>query len=184
MAIDRGVALHKMLRLITMTLGGEGYLTFMGNEFGHPEWIDFPREGNHWSYHYCRRQWDLVDNPNLRYGQLNAFEKAAVRFCKANRILRKQDKQLLLHNDHKVLAYQKGNCVFAFNFHPETSFEGYFIPLPEDGVYEVILSTDDFSFGGFGRIYHQQYETIHQDGKVGIRLYLPCRTATILKKIR
>ena len=183
LTIDRGMALHKMLRLITMTLGGEGYLTFMGTEFGHPEWIDFPREGNGWSYHYCRRQWDLVDNENLRYGQLNAFEKAAVRFCKANRTLRKPDRQLLLHNDDKVLAYQKGNAVLAFNFHPEKSFDGYFIPMPEAGVYEVVMSTDDFCFGGFGRIFHQKYETVELDGRIGIRLYLPCRTATVLKKI-
>jgi 1,4-alpha-glucan branching enzyme len=125
-----------------------------------------------------------VDSPNLRYGQLNDFEKAAVRFCKANRILRKPDRQLLLHNDDKVLAYQKGNAVLAFNFHPEKSFDGYFVPMPEAGVYQVQFSTDDFCFGGFGRIFHQPYETVLQDGKTGIRLYLPSRTAVALKKIR
>ena len=52
--VERGVALHKMIRCITMALGGEAWLTFMGNEFGHPEWLDFPREGNGWSYQHCR----------------------------------------------------------------------------------------------------------------------------------
>ena len=72
--VDRGVALHKMIRLLTMTLGGEGYLTFMGNEFAHPEWIDFPRVGNNNSYHYCRRRWDLCDNKELLYYYMKEFE--------------------------------------------------------------------------------------------------------------
>lgn len=32
-----------MIRLLTFSLGSKAYLNFMGNEFGHPEWIDFPR---------------------------------------------------------------------------------------------------------------------------------------------
>jgi 1,4-alpha-glucan branching enzyme len=70
LVVTRGMALHKMIRLITFALGGEGYLTFMGNEFGHPEWIDFPREGNNWSYHYAIRRWDIADDNNLRYSRL------------------------------------------------------------------------------------------------------------------
>ncbi len=181
--IDRGMALHKMIRLITMTLGGEGYLTFMGNEFGHPEWIDFPREGNGWSYHYCRRQWSLTDNPNLRYHWLNDFEIAAVKLCKQFRTPGGRDKQLLLHNDDKVLFYQKGAGYFAFNFHPVNSYTGYFLPTPEAGEYEVVMSTDDFCFGGFGRVYHQRYETTEVNGKPGILLYLPSRTAFALRKV-
>ncbi len=184
MIVDRGMALHKLLRLITMTLGGEGYLTFMGNEFGHPEWIDFPREGNGWSYHYCRRQWSLADDPNLKYQYLNAFEKAAVKLCKSNRVLGGKEQQLWVDNTAKTLIYKKGGAVFAFNFHPNASYEGYFVPTPEAGTYEVILSTDDFCFGGFGRVYHQRYETVQENGKTGIRLYLPSRTAAALKKVK
>ena len=180
--VDRGMALHKMLRLITMTLGGEGYLTFMGNEFGHPEWIDFPREGNGWSYHYCRRQWSLVDNKGLKYQYLQAFEKAAVKLCKQIKVLQSQDRQLKLDNTEKVLVYSKGTGVFAFNFHPENAYVGCFVPTPEAGEYDVVMSTDDFCFGGFGRIYHQRYSTIEKDGKIGILIYLPPRTALVLKK--
>ena len=182
--IDRGVALHKMLRLITMSLGGEGYLTFMGNEFGHPEWIDFPREGNGWSYHYCRRQWSLADNKDLKYQYLNAFEKAMVAMAKKLRVLGSQDRQLSLDNAGKTVVYQKGAGLFAFNFHWSNSYDGFFVPAPEKGEYQVVMSTDDFCFGGQGRIYHQTYTAERtEDGKTGFRMYLPSRTAVVLKKI-
>ena len=182
LVIDRGIALHKLLRFITMTLGGDGYLTFMGNEFGHPEWIDFPREGNGWSYHYCRRQWSLADDPNLKYQYLNAFEKDAVKLCKQTKTLGAQDTQLMLENTQKVLAYCKGTGIFVFNFHPENAYDGRFIPVPEQGKYKVVMSTDDFCYGGFGRIYHQSYSTTEETGRTGIRLYLPPRTAVALIK--
>ena len=182
LVIDRGMALHKMLRLITMSLGGEGYLTFMGNEFGHPEWIDFPREGNGWSYHYCRRQWSLADNKLLKYEYLNAFEKAMISAAKKNRVIGGKDNQLWLDNLAKTLVYQKGGGLFAFNFHPTNSYEGCFLPMPEPGEYEVVMSTDDFCFGGQGRIYHQSYSTVERDGRTGILLYLPSRTAVMLRK--
>jgi len=182
--IDRGMALHKLLRLLTASLGGSGYLTFMGNEFGHPEWIDFPREGNGWSYHYCRRQWSLAENEDLRYGQLLAFEKAMVENLRKNRVLQGKDTQLWVDNGAKTLVYGKGSGLFVFNFHPGCSYEGFFVPVTEAGSYRVQLSTDDFCFGGQGRIWHQSYETAERDGKNGILLYLPSRTAVILKKIR
>jgi len=180
--IDRGMALHKLLRLLTASLGGEGYLTFMGNEFGHPEWIDFPREGNGWSYHYCRRQWSLAENPQLRYGDLLTFEIAMVENLRKNRVLQGKDTQLWLDNATKTLVYGKGKAVFAVNLHPVCSYEGFFVPVPEKGTYQVQLSTDDFCFGGHGRIWHQSYETLEKDGKTGILLYLPSRTGVILKK--
>ncbi len=182
MTIDRGMALHKMLRLITASLGGEGYLTFMGNEFGHPEWIDFPREGNGWSYHYCRRQWSLADNPNLKYSQLLAFEKAMVKRLKSDRVLSGHDRQLQLDNQAKTLVYEKGKAVFAFNFHPVNSYDGCWLVMPEPGEYSVVMSTDDYCFGGHGRIWHQTYSTELHDGKPCIRLYLPSRTAVVLQK--
>ncbi len=180
--IDRGMALHKLLRLLTASLGGDGYLTFMGNEFGHPEWIDFPREGNGWSYHYCRRQWSLAENPDLRYCDLLAFEKAMVQNLRKNRVLQGKDTQLWLDNTAKTLVYEKGKAVFAFNLHPVASYEGFFVPVMEEGTYGVQLSTDDFCFGGHGRVWHQSYETVKREGKIGILLYLPNRTGVILKK--
>jgi 1,4-alpha-glucan branching enzyme len=178
------MALHKMLRLLTMSLGGEGYLTFMGNEFGHPEWIDFPREGNGWSYHYCRRQWSLADDPDLRYRFLLAFEKDMVDKAKSLKVIGGNDRQLLVHNDDNVLAYQKGEAFFVYNFDPERSYEGYFVPMAEEGVYRVVQSTDDFSYGGHGRVFHQDYSAERQpDGRIGFRIYLPSRTAVVLEKV-
>ena len=183
MVVERGMALHKLLRLLTMSLSGEGYLTFMGNEFGHPEWIDFPREGNGWSYHYCRRQWSLADNPNLKYQYLNRFEMAMVSLAKRCRLLRSKDKQLLVHNSDKVLVYGKGSVIFAFNFHSNVSYADYFLPVEETGNYEVVLSSDDYDFGGQGRVHHLIYTAQKQpDGRIGFQIYLPNRTAVVLKK--
>ena len=183
MVIDRGMALHKLIRLITMTLGGEGYLTFMGNEFGHPEWIDFPREGNGWSYHYCRRQWSLAEREDLRYKFLKAFDGDMVALAKKQKVLGAQDVQLALDNDCKTLFYKKGNAYFGFNFHPTRSYDGLFLPVPEAGDYRVIMSSDDYCYGGHGRIHHITYRAEENaDGRLGIRLYLPSRTAVVLVK--
>ncbi len=183
LVIDRGMALHKLIRLLTMSLGGEGYLTFMGNEFGHPEWIDFPREGNGWSYHYCRRQWDLAENDNLRYGELLAFDRDLVKLCKSLRALKGKDTQRWLDNEKKILIYSKGKGVFALNLHPENSYETCFVPVGAPGKYDVIMSTDDFCYGGFGRVYHQSYEAFCREGLWGVNVYLPSRTAVVLKKM-
>ena len=181
--IDRGMAIHKMLRLLTMSLGGEGYLTFMGNEFGHPEWIDFPREGNGWSYHYCRRQWSLADNPSLKYQYLLAFERDMISWAKKCRVIGGQDYQLLVHNGDNVLVYQKGNATFAYNFDPNRSYDGYFVPTAEAGDYVVVMSSDDYCYGGHGRIFHQRYtSTVQPDGRIGFQIYLPSRTAVIFRK--
>lgn len=184
LVVERGMALHKLIRLITMSLGGEGYLNFMGNEFGHPEWIDFPREGNGWSYQYCRRQWSLTDNPNLRYTYLNEFDRAMVAMAKARRLLTGPAQSLWVDQEEKVLIYARKKTVFAFNFHPDHSYDGYFLPVPEAGAYRVILSTDDGAFGGQGRIAAETYQAVRQpDGKIGFRIYLPSRCAVVLKKM-
>jgi 1,4-alpha-glucan branching enzyme len=181
--IFRGVSLHKMIRLITSSLAGDGYLNFMGNEFGHPEWIDFPREGNGWSYHYCRRQWNLVDNPDLLYMGLNDFDKAMISLLKKEKILTKNAELLLIHEDDKILSYKKGEDLFVFNFHPYKSFEGYAIPA-ESGEYKVILSTDDSEFGGNNRIDKEYvYKTEEINGRECIKLYIPSRTGFVLKKL-
>ena len=119
----------------------------------------------------------------MKYEYLNAFEQAAVKLCKQNRILTGKDRQLKVDNWGKVLVYQKGSAVFAFNLHPENSYEGCFVDVPEPGEYEVIMSTDDFCFGGFGRIYHQRYTTVMDNGAPGIKLYLPSRTAAVLRRV-
>jgi 1,4-alpha-glucan branching enzyme len=184
MVIDRGIALHKLLRLVTLSLGGEGYLTFMGNEFGHPEWIDFPREGNGWSYHYCRRQWSLADNPNTKYKYLNEFEKAMISTARKTRILAGKTEYLNIDHPNKTIAYRRGKAVLLLNFHPQQSLQDYFLPLKEEGKYEVILSTDEGAYGGQDRVsktyvYHTEKE---KDGRIGIRIYIPSRCAVVLRK--
>ncbi len=177
--IERGIALHKLIRLITLTLGGEGYLTFMGNEFGHPEWIDFPREGNGWSYFYCRRQWHLADDPTLRYGDLQAFEKEMLAFAKNSNIFQAKTQSIFIDNEKKILVFKRGKYIFAFNFHPNVSQESYFIRLPA-GSYQVCLSSDDAIFGGFDRI---SKETTYLSNADGFPIYLPARTALVLEKM-
>ncbi|MBE6638169.1 MAG: 1,4-alpha-glucan-branching enzyme [Ruminococcaceae bacterium] len=182
--IDRGIALHKMIRLLTASLAGEGYLNFMGNEFGHPEWIDFPREGNGWSYHYCRRQWNLVDNNFLRYGELNNFDSAMIWLLKKERLLAKKTESRWIGQDEKTLIYSKGDYLFAFNFNPSNSYEGYFVPA-EEGRYRAILTTDEGRFGGHNRIDKNYIYQTEQDaiGRIGFPCYLPARTAIIFKKV-
>ena len=185
--VDRGIALHKMIRLLTASLAGEGYLNFMGNEFGHPEWIDFPREGNEWSYHYCRRQWSLVDNKDLRYTELNDFDKAMVTLLKDNELLTVQPVNRWIHQEDKIIIYTKGDYVFAFNFNPERSFDGYFIPVGKEGEgrYQITLSTDSADFGGFQRTDSDfVYDTYNTKGEwTGFNCYLPSRSAVVFKKI-
>ena len=186
LVVDRGIALHKMIRLITASLAGEGYLNFMGNEFGHPEWIDFPREGNGWSYHYCRRQWSLVDNPDLRYRELNDFDKAMVALLKDNQSLTETPVNRWIHQDDKIIIYTKGDLAFAFNFHPTKSFDGYFIPVGASGKYEIVLSSDDGVYGGFNRVDNgYKYDTYTTpDNWVGFNCYLPSRSAIVFKLVK
>ena len=181
--IDRAIALHKMIRMAAMTLGGEGYLNFMGNEFGHPEWIDFPREGNDWSYFYCRRQWHLADDETLRYGDLQAFDGAMLRFVKRKGLYAKTPNCLYIDNDGKVLTYERAGVVFALNFHPTNHYEGYWLTVPKEGKYQVTLTTDEHAFGGFDRISKTYIytATTHPDGKAKLQIYLPARTGLCLE---
>jgi 1,4-alpha-glucan branching enzyme len=184
--IDRGIALHKMIRLITASLSGEGYLNFMGNEFGHPEWIDFPREGNGWSYHYCRRQWSLVDNENLRYCELDRFDKAMINLLKTAKLLKVKPENISIRHEDKTISYTKGNYVFLYNFNPTRSFEGCYIPVEKAGNYQVVFSSDEGTYGGLSRVDTEyKYKAVmNDDGSCGFKCYLPSRTATVLKKIR
>lgn len=142
--ISRGMALHKMIRLITMALGGEAYLNFMGNEFGHPEWIDFPREGNDWSYHHCRRQWNLVDSGHLRYSELHQFDKSCMELDQKYPFIASPIQWVtMLDDDRQILVAERGSLVFVFNFNPFESFEGLKIPVPVPGKYRVVLDNDE-----------------------------------------
>ena len=187
--VDRGLALHKMIRLVTATTINGGYLNFMGNEFGHPEWIDFPREGNNWSYRYARRQWHLADDQNLKYHELGDFDKAMIHLIRS--VPDFQSTQLVKiwdKDEDNILAYMRDELLFIFNFHPQKSYSDYGILVPQ-GKYQIILDTDDKAFGGFGQnddtIHHfTQYDQLYApDNKGWLKLYLPARTALVMKRI-
>lgn len=186
--VNRGIALHKMIRLLTATTINGGYLNFMGNEFGHPEWIDFPREGNNWSYKYARRQWDLVDNKNLTYHYMNDFDHAMLSVIKSVRKFQDTPIQEIWHNDgDQILAYMRKDLVFVFNFNPKQSFTDYGFLVPE-GAYEVILNTDNPLYGGNGltddSITHFTIPDplYKKDRKGWMKLYIPARTAVVLHR--
>ncbi|MGD9364562.1 MAG: alpha amylase C-terminal domain-containing protein [Desulfobacteraceae bacterium] len=181
--VERGMALHKMIRLITLATAGHGYLNFMGNEFGHPEWIDFPRQGNNWSYHYARRQWHLADDTNLKYRQLDRFDKAMIAMSKKRNLLSDIGTRLLWErNDHKVIIFERAQLVLAFNFHPVRSYSDYRFPA-SPGRYRIVLNSDDIPFGGHGRVDNrQEHVTVRATDQNHLSLYLPSRTALVLMK--
>jgi 1,4-alpha-glucan branching enzyme len=186
--VDRGIALHKMIRLITFSTSGGGYLNFMGNEFGHPEWIDFPREGNNWSYKYARRQWQLAENKDLKYSNLMKFDRKMIKLNNDYRILDDLTvKRIYENNADKVVAYMRGELLFVFNFHPSVSFTDYGIPVI--GKFRIVLDTDDPAFGGFNRVDRKTlYLSIKKaerniiNAPLYLYLYLPSRTALVFKK--
>ncbi|XP_024020140.1 1,4-alpha-glucan-branching enzyme 1, chloroplastic/amyloplastic [Morus notabilis] len=167
--IERGIALHKMIHFITMALGGEGYLNFMGNEFGHPEWVDFPREGNGWSYEKCRRQWDLVDTEHLRYKFMNAFDRAMNLLDEKYHFL-SSTKQIVssANEEDKVIVFERGDLVFVFNFHPENAYDGYKVGCDLPGKYRVALDSDAREFGGHGRVGHNIDHFTSPEGIPGV----------------
>ena len=186
--VSRGIALHKMIRLMTISTINGGYLNFMGNEFGHPEWIDFPREGNGWSHKYARRQWSLVDNPNYNYTLLGEFDKAMIELVGDIRNFQNRPVQEIWHNDgDQVLAFSRKDLIFVFNFSHNRSFTDYGLLVPE-GSYSIVLNTDSAQFGGNALVdetqtHFTQYDKLHARRKKGwLLLYLPARTALVLKK--
>lgn len=183
--IDRGIALHKMIRLITASAGGEAYLNFIGNEFGHPEWIDFPREGNEWSYKYARRQWMLVDNPELKYTFLNSFDEAMLHCLHENSVLNAQPAQPLnMDEQNKVIIFERNNLIFIFNFNPTASIFDYRFYVPNAGKYIAILNSDDRKFGGHGRVDNDTvYFSIEENEQHQLSIYTTSRTALVLKQL-
>lgn len=179
LTVDRGIALHKIIRLLSLSTAGDGYLNFMGNEFGHPEWIDFPREGNGWSYYYARRQWSLADNDLLRYKGLELFDRDMIRMARAQNLYNSAPRPVVQDIGSQVLAFERGHLLFVFNLSPVRSYTGYGMEVVP-GTYRCILDTDDPLYGGFGRndrgVVHL---TVPQRGTNVLFLYLPARTAMV-----
>ncbi len=186
--VDRGIALHKMIRLITFSTSAGGYLNFMGNEFGHPEWIDFPREGNNWSYKYARRQWQLVDNTDLKYHYLANFDRDMINLERQYSFLDNlYIDRIYDNNSDKIIAFMRGDLLFVFNFHPSASYTDYGIPV--SGRFRIILDTDDDNYGGFNRLDRNRiYLSVRKAEKnivsapLYLYLYLPSRTAMVHRK--
>jgi len=187
LAIDRGVSLHKMARLATLALNGGAYLNFMGNEFGHPEWIDFPREGNGFSFSHARRQWSLRDDPALRFKALGDWDEAMLAALAGTRCSAAQPIPLVRNDPDHVLAFYRGGFVFVFNFDPVRSYQDYGVLVPPGGTYRLVLNSDETRFGGQGRIATDQEfwpMNVEQGDEIvqQIRLYLPARTAIVVRR--
>ena len=188
--VDRGIALHKLIRLVTAGTAGDGYLTFMGNEFGHPEWIDFPREGNGWSFKYARRQWSLADNDLLRYGCLRDFDAEMVHLIRKEDLLAFRPELLVADEEKKILIFKRKNCIFALNFSPAGSFADYGFSAPA-GTYVNVLDSDEERFNGYSRLQEgEQHSSVpgkcpngNQAYDHTLKLYLPARCAMVLKQV-
>lgn len=193
LAVDRGIALHKMIRLFTLSLGGDAYLTFMGNEFGHPEWIDFPREGNGWSYKHARRQWSLPDNGLLKYEFLEDFDKAMIELATEYQLLknlptRNPAHQLNMDEGNKIMVFERADLIFVFNFHTSNAIPDYKFWVPKAGKYKVLLNSDDAKFGGFARVKAEvDYFSIAEKTESGIEnflsIYIPNRTVLVFGRV-
>lgn len=186
--VHRGIALHKMIRLATAAAINGGYLNFMGNEFGHPEWIDFPREGNGWSHKYARRQWNLVDNKDLCYHQLGDFDRNMLEVITSEKKFNETPIQEIWHNDgDQILAFSRGELIFVFNFSPSRSYSDYGFLVPE-GSYNVVLNTDAREYGGYGfaddtvEHFTNADPLYEKDHKGWLKLYIPARSAVVLRK--
>ncbi|CAI4226550.1 unnamed protein product [Auanema sp. JU1783] len=185
--IDRGIALHKLIRLLTIGLGGEAWLNFIGNEFGHPEWLDFPREGNQESFHYCRRQFNLVDDELLRYKFLNNWDRAVNNLEEKTGFLHKGPAYVSWkHDSDKVVCFERAGLLFVFNFHPSSSFPDYKVGVDAAGTYRVVLNSDNADFGGHSRIEesteYKSYPYDYAGRRNHVVLYIPCRTAIVLAR--
>jgi 1,4-alpha-glucan branching enzyme len=188
MTVDRGIALHKMIRLVTLALGGEAYLAFMGNEWGHPEWVDFPRPGNNNSYDKCRRRWDLLEDKLLRYQHMYNLDKAMLRLANQHPFLHTREFVIVKHESNKMIAFERGEFYWIFNFHPHQSYPDFRVGVTHPGKYEIVLDTDSAEFGGHTRL--QKDVSFFTEPKPwddrpnSMLIYSPCRAALVLRRVQ
>lgn len=179
LTVERGIALHKLIRLLTASTNGGGYLNFMGNEFGHPEWIDFPREGNNWSYKHARRQWSLVDSIELKYKWLNKFDEKMVGLIK--HIKDPEFHWVNVDDDRGTLSFIRDDLLFVYNFSPTESYADFEVPA-KSGEYKIVLSSDDPIYGGYNRVDNSLiYKTTKEDL---LKIYIPSRVSLVFKIIK
>ncbi len=180
--VSRGIGMYKLINLMTFSIGGDGFMNFMGNEFGHPEWIDFPREGNEWSYHYARRQWSLADNPELRYCKILNYTTDLIKNCSES-LNTAHSELILLNEDDGTVFYRRGDYFYLINLNPTSSFPDYSLPVT-DGEYRLILNTDSAKYDGFDRVPDELTLASErcEDGVQRITLYIPSRTGMVFRK--
>jgi len=185
-AIDRGIALHKMIRLITLGLGGEAYLAFMGNEWGHPEWVDFPRPGNNYSYDKCRRRWDLLEDNLLRYQHIYNLDKAMLHLANEHPFMDTREYTIVQNDEKKVVIFERGALYWVFNFHAHQSYPDFRVGVTHPGKYKIVLDTDSAEFGGHSRVQKDTTfftdPTPWDDRPHSMLMYAPCRAALVLMR--
>uniref|UniRef100_A0A914YKP0 Alpha-amylase/branching enzyme C-terminal all beta domain-containing protein n=1 Tax=Panagrolaimus superbus TaxID=310955 RepID=A0A914YKP0_9BILA len=186
--IERGIALHNIIRLLAYGLGDEATVNFIGNEFGHPEWLDFPRVGNNESFHYCRRQFNLADDPNLRYKFMNLFDQAMNEMEEKHQFLSGGPAYVTTkHEKDKVVVFERGGLVFVFNLHTTNTYTDYWVATDVPGQYRLVLDSDSSKFGGNGRLNSDQIysamEPGHQGRRYHLSVYIPPRVAIVLKRV-
>lgn len=180
LTVERGVALYKNIYGITMALGGEGYLNFMGNEFGHPEWIDFPREGNGWSYKYAKRQWHLCKDENLKFSCLNEFNKDLIKILKKHDIFGAHDRQVYVSDEKKIIAFVKNDLLFVVSFNPTESFTDLAIENVGKNA-RLIFTSDDEKYCGHGRLTPNERHVKIRKERNCLKFYVPNRTFNVFK---
>ena len=129
-----------------------------------------------------------MDNPDLDYHFLGDFDREMLKVLKMEKNLPKLPVVEIWHNDgDQVLAYMRGDLVFIFNFSPTRSFTDYGFLVPT-GSYDVVLNTDAKKFGGNGfaddtMTHLTNYDPAYvDDHKEWLKLYIPARSAVVLKK--
>lgn len=182
--IDRAIALHKLIRLISITIAGDGYLNFMGNEFGHPEWIDFPREGNGWSYHYACRRWHLADDKKLRFQFLQQFDKTLIQLFNERQLLNYPTELIYTDNEHKIIVCRKQNLLFIFNFHPSNDHV-VTISSSASAKFHRLLLTNIKKFGEYSPdTKNVFYQTSLRNNQYLLEVPLQKRSAAILEPVK
>ncbi|KAH7682202.1 1,4-alpha-glucan branching enzyme protein [Dioscorea alata] len=108
----RGSSLHKMIRLISFSIGGSAYLNFMGNEFGHPNRVEFPMESNNYSFAFANRKWDLLKDKGLHMGLFN-FDKEMMKLDEKEQILSRNPSTVHHVDDSKMVILNTDDVSFG-----------------------------------------------------------------------
>ena len=180
--VHLAVAVVNVAKSIVFFLGGEAWMSFIGNEFGHPDWVEFPTPDNDDCFEYAYRKWYLATDSALMYEKMAAFDRDLMH---QRKIAVTWDESYmtapLLDDNRKLSVFHRDRVVLVCNTTTDVSYEDVWVPVPEQGNYRVILSTEEHRYGGYGRVNeNMQYATIAVDGNAYIRLYVPSMSAIFM----